>query len=242
MALKIFQNADNEQTPGNKFADDIVGSLRTPTPTDDDGNWRITSDDPQVIDDMTSLYGGTSYTLTTPTGEKAKEEFGLVLPESSIAVEIEGIRGDEPWQRGLLVEWNNLENGRFGKVVARSDGFTITYDDGETEADPDAELSLKDRFDKSARRGGMCLDLRTVVRFADAPEAGKFRFNKRTSAKDGKMTGVSVFYGLNLGRSGSVEAKYEKAAADGASVPATLKLKSNEGKSGTYYVPEIIIK
>ncbi len=194
---------------------------------DDTGHIRIASDDPQVREDIASVYGGTFYTHTGPDGKPAFRQYAIDLGTTSIKVLIERMR----------VRWAQLENGTYGKAIKTSDGRTITFQDGETEPDPDAALSLKERFDRYASgRTDLALFVDMTIRLADLPEMGMLNFSKNGARRNkGKVTGVSALYALGLERKTGVLAKFEAAAEK--PVPATLVNEAKEGPSGTYYVP-----
>jgi hypothetical protein len=166
--ISIFDDVAKSSGSANQFADDVVGRFhggylngRKPVSLE---AWRITSDDPEVAEQVATLFGGDAqeiengdYTVNEVFTEATTVDIIIDSPES-ISSE--------------FVLW-----GQDGKVAMRGDG--VTLDDGTP--DPGADLPLAER--KTKAKAGLLPAPQTEIffRLADNPELGIFKFIQRAA-------------------------------------------------------------
>ncbi|CCQ44297.1 putative uncharacterized domain protein [Pseudarthrobacter siccitolerans] len=170
MGLNIFGNDPATQPrPRNSFKDDIVGRFRSghqlngrPAALKE---WRITTGDPEVADEIHALFGGDAPQTWEAKGEDnievftASNKIGIIL-ESANAL------------RQKMVLWS-----RAGKLIQSGDGQTIDYpEDRKGEPDPDAHLSFQERKAKARDGFGAEPQIEVYFRLAENPDLGIFKF------------------------------------------------------------------
>lgn len=165
MALRIFgSDPENQPKPRNKFADDVVGRFRSghvlsnrPVALTE---WRVTTGDPEVADTIYDLLGGDK-----PQEWEAKGEDNLEVFTASSELEV--IIESASALRQRMVLWS-----RNGKIIQAGDGETL--EDGTP--DPDAELTLAERKQKSRDGVGPSPEITLFFRVAANPDLGVFKY------------------------------------------------------------------
>lgn len=154
---------------GNPYYNDVVGRFhggylngRKPVSLD---AWRVTSDDPAVIDAIAKLYGGEPQEVEAGDKDDVLHEVFTEATSIPVLLESRDAIGCE------FVLWS-----RDGKVIMRGDGQTINNG---TEPDPGAELPIAERKEKAKNGLIPAPEVTVYFRLADAPDLGIFRFIKR---------------------------------------------------------------
>jgi hypothetical protein len=169
MGLKIFgTDPANQPKPRQRFADDVVGRFRsghmvgrTPATLSE---WRVTTGDPEVADEVHTLLGGDAPQEWAATGEDKLEVFSA---SPSVEIILEGPKS----LRQQMTTWVR------GKLVFASDGETITApDDKKGQPDPDADLTFAERKVKYNDGTGPGPEITVFFRLAANPEMGVFKF------------------------------------------------------------------
>lgn len=160
--VNIF-DAEPQAAPGNPFANDVVGRFhggylhgKTPKSLD---QWRVVSDDPNVIARIADLYGGEPQEVGE--GDDLKHEVFTNAESVNIIIESPEAVSCE------FILW-----GQDHKIAMRGDG--VTLDDGT----PDPGAALDDATRRQRAKQGLVPAPTTEVyfRLADAPGLGIFRF------------------------------------------------------------------
>lgn len=220
---------------GNAFANSVVGRFhggyvlnRKPKSLDE---WRVTSDDPNVVRDIAELFGGEPQQID---GDKAPvhEVFTKAASVDIIIENADAISSE-------FVQWGND-----GKPVRRSDGETITWSDIDSdeigEPDPGSHLALPERKEKAKKGLVPAPQTELYFRLADAPELGIFKFVQRAAWSLERDLAVTSFYD-----------KLEAASEDGEEVLAELKRQPESfvakngdmaGKTVTFTATKLIYK
>jgi hypothetical protein len=163
-------DGDEARSEHKGYADELVGTFRSGH-QDARGNprsleaWRVTSDDPDVVEAVSELLGGTAQEW-----DSEKEPIEAFTEASTIAVIFE----PESIRSGFAL-WGNRS------LVQRCDGEIVTWskDDPDDVGKPCA-CAGKKREDrrKAAKNGTGCKpDVSIVFSLAALPDLGKFRFN-----------------------------------------------------------------
>ncbi|SCL32933.1 hypothetical protein GA0070616_4593 [Micromonospora nigra] len=172
MGLRIWEtDPEAEPKPRQSFARDLVGRFRSghqiggrPASLE---QWRVTTGDPAVAEEVRRLLGGDKPQAWETTGEDKLEVFTAA---DKVKVVLDGPRAI----RQEMVLW-----GRSG-AIRRCDGVDQTGTDADDPAKGqpcECPASFQDRKD-AARAGRGCQPSTTIYfTLADAPDLGRFKFN-----------------------------------------------------------------
>lgn len=167
MALRIWEtDPESAPKPRQRFADDLVGRFRSgyqinkrPASLTE---WRVTTGDPEVADEIQRLLGGDAPQEWDATGEDNIEVF-TKAPKVKVII-------DSPKAlRQEMVLW-----GRAG-AIRRCDGME-QHGEGAEGKGCECPASYQERKDAAKRGTGCAPNITLFFKLADAPELGKFKF------------------------------------------------------------------
>jgi hypothetical protein len=162
VALRIFE-VDPESAPKSKFADDIVGRFRSGAQINGRPlaltEWRMTTGDPEVADEIVRLLGG-EVSMWDTQSEETLEAY-TNAPALDVIFD-----GPESVRTGMVL-W-----GRNG-MIRQCDGVT---QQGDNPAPCVCPNTVKDRKDAAKAGHGCEPSVQLYFRLAAAPELGRFKF------------------------------------------------------------------
>lgn len=164
--VRIFET-DPDAKPKARFVSDIVGRFRSgrqegrqPIALDE---WRVTTGDPEVADEVHAIMGGDE-----PRGWDTQGEDNLeVLTDAdTVRIIVDGVNSIE----SDLKLW-----GAQGTIIHHCDGVAFLSPDEDAGNECGCPELLADRKALAKSGRGPKPDTRIVFRLADAPDLGKFK-------------------------------------------------------------------
>jgi len=166
VAIRVFETDPEAAPKPRQFADDLVGRFRSgyqingrPAALTE---WRVTTGDPEVADEVRSLLGGDK---PQPWDTKGEDNLEVFTEAGSVEIIIERPKS----LRSEMVLW-----GRNG-AIRRCDGIS-QHGEGDEGKDCECPQSFADRKD-AARSGKGCQPSITLFfKLREAPDLGVFKF------------------------------------------------------------------
>lgn len=171
MALRVFEtDPDSAPKPRNPFMDDVVGKFkggklmgRRPVALSE---WRVISDDEDVADRITAMFGGE---VTVSDDEEARDRFEVLTTSPSVEIVIEG--ADDLRSRMALY-------GQAGPIHVCDGAYHVPGHPNEDKiGEPcGCPRSLADRKAEAKAGTGPKPDITLKFRLASEPDLGYFLF------------------------------------------------------------------